>query len=41
MLKEEIRVTTQQVSQRQPQSVTVRREEAVVERIKVTNEEEK
>jgi uncharacterized protein (TIGR02271 family) len=41
ILKEEIRVTTQQVSQRQPQSVTVRREEAVIERIEPTNKEEK
>lgn len=41
MLKEEIRVTTQRVSQRQPQSVTVRREEAVIERIEATTKEEK
>ena len=33
VLKEELRVTMQRVSRRQPQSVTLRREEAVVERI--------
>jgi len=33
MLNEELRVTMQRVSRRQPQSVTLRREEAVVERI--------
>ncbi len=35
VLKEELRVTMQRVSRRQPQSVTLRREEAVVERIDV------
>lgn len=33
VLKEELRVTMQRVRRRQPQSVTLRREEAVVERI--------
>jgi len=33
VLKEELRVTMQRVSRRQPQSVTLRREEVVVERI--------
>jgi len=40
MLKEEVRVTMQQTSRRQPQSVTVRREEAVIERIQVTDGKE-
>ena len=35
VLKEELRVTMQRVSRRQPQSVTLRREEAVIERIDV------
>lgn len=40
MLKEEIRVTMQQTNRRQPQSVTVRREEAVIERINATDGKE-
>jgi stress response protein YsnF len=38
VLKEELRVTMQRVSRRQPQSVTLRREEAVIERIDVTQD---
>ena len=33
MLKEELRVTMQQVNHREPQSVNVRREEVIIERI--------
>jgi len=40
MLKEEVRVTMQQTNRRQPQSVTVRREEAVIERINATDGKE-
>jgi|SRR5581483_7411917 len=37
VLKEELRVTIRQESRRQPQSVTLRREEAVIERIDATD----
>lgn len=40
ILKEEVRVTTQLVGQRHPQATTVRREEAVIERIKPPTTEE-
>jgi len=40
MLKEELRVTMQQASRRQPQSVILRREEAVIERIDATDGKE-
>jgi uncharacterized protein (TIGR02271 family) len=40
MLKEELRVTLQQTDRRQPQSVTLRREEAVIERIDATDRKE-
>jgi stress response protein YsnF len=41
MLKEELRVTIERTSRRQPQSVIVRREEAVIERIDATERKEK
>src|SRR5262245_59246770 len=40
ILKEEVRVTTQLVGQRHSQATTVRREEAVIERIKPPTTEE-
>jgi uncharacterized protein (TIGR02271 family) len=40
VLKEELRVTLQRTSRRQPQSVTLRREEAVVERVDATDRKE-
>jgi uncharacterized protein (TIGR02271 family) len=40
MLKEELRVTLQQTSQRRPQSVILRREEAVIERLNATERKE-